>query len=138
MCASCLHRKENNISSENKNLKSITNHGLWILLCGNTPDLLCHVSQMYASTHRDKRTLGDFENKPSISLQEVFGRCQKNNLLPHFLPDVQLHFAFLQFRMVYITHCWYKWFWHWLIIFKNRMTKLLETHHMMVTLLSSF
>jgi len=63
---------------------------------------------------------------------------KKNNLLPHFLPDVQLHFAFLQFRMVYITHCWYKWLWHWLIIFKNRMTKLLETHHMMVTLLSSF
>ena len=68
MCASCLHQKENNM----------------ILLCGNTPDLLCHVSQMYASTHRDKRTLGDFENKPSISLQEVFGRCQKNQFVASF------------------------------------------------------
>ena len=84
MCASCLHRKENNISSENKKLKSITNHGLWILLCGNTPDLLCHVSQMYASTHRDKRTLGDFENELSISLQEVFGRCQKKQFVASF------------------------------------------------------
>lgn len=74
-----------------KNLKSITIQGLWILLYENRPDLLCHVSNMYASTHRHKQTLGDFEKKPSKSAfkKSLVDVRRKTYSLPHFLLDVQ-------------------------------------------------